>query len=123
MESIQPSGSVLRIAALAAVLGLVAPFTWLAFVHYCYEPQLPLTAQGPLPPPRFVDHSIRYAFMILWPAAALLMPTTVPHILPSRSEFCLACAGLLLANAVLYATVACLVCLVWSRRPIRSVRL
>src|SRR5688572_19413237 len=75
---------IVKLAATASVLGVLAPLVWLVFVNYCYQPQFPLTAEGPPPLPRFVDHVVNYTPFVLWPAAVLLLPATVPN--PSSHE-------------------------------------
>ena len=99
---------------MASVAGVIAPLLWLAFMNLCYEPQFPLTLDGPPSRPRFVDDAVKYTAYVLWPAGVLLLPPTVSSH-PQKTRWQVSLTGLILANAGIYAAVACAASLLWRR--------
>jgi hypothetical protein len=71
-------GRKVKIAGIAGIAGVAAPLLWLIFINFCYVRQFPATATWPPPNPRFVDHAVVYSSYVLWPAAVLFLPPTVP---------------------------------------------
>ena len=102
-----------KLAGIASVAGVIAPLLWLGFVNCCYDPPLPVSADGPPPQPRIVDHAVTYTPYVLWPAAVLFLPPTVSNPPPTRDALYGRLMALILANAGIYAGVTYTAILLW----------